>query len=86
MAAVCGAGGSRRAVARHPGAQGAAKEVGGAAGLSGIPITVRMRDQRAGAQQADGTVVLRRGLVTGFGASGNRFGDLLAVSGSESGF
>ncbi len=33
MAAVCGAGGSRRAVARHPGTQGAAEEVGGAAGL-----------------------------------------------------
>ena len=36
MTAVCGAGGSKRPVARHPGAHGAAEEVGGAAGLDGM--------------------------------------------------
>ncbi len=82
MAAVCGAGGSKRPVAGHPGAHEAAEEVWGAAGLGGIPIEVLVRDQGAVAPQGDGTVVLRRGLATGFGASGNRLGDLLAVSGS----
>ena len=85
IAAVCGAGGFWGPW-QVAGAHEAAEEVWGAAGLGGIRIEVLLRDQRAVGQQGDGTVVLRRGLVTGFGASANPFGDLLAVSGWGSGF
>jgi len=36
MAAVCGAGGSKRSLAVHRGVPGSAEEVGGAAGLDGM--------------------------------------------------
>ncbi len=52
-----------------------------ATGFGGTPIEVLVRDQQAVAQPGDGTVVLRRWLVTGFGASENWLGDVLAVWG-----
>ncbi len=53
-------------------------------GLDGALVELLPRDQKAVAQQGHGTVVLRRWLVTGVGASGNRLGDVVAVSGSGS--
>ena len=82
IAAVCGAGGFRAPGQGSGAAHEAAEGVWGAAGLDGIPIEVLVRDPRAVAPQGDGTVVLRRWLVTSVGASGNWLGDVVAVSGS----
>ncbi len=71
-------------MAIHRGAHGSAEEVVGPGGLDGTPIELLLRDQKVVAQQGQGTVVLRRWLLPGSGSSGNRLGDVLAVSGSGS--
>ena len=70
IAAVCGAGGFRAPGQGSGAAHEAAEGVWGAAGLDGIPIEVLVRDPRAVAPQGDGTVVLRRWLVTVLGRAG----------------
>ncbi len=70
MAAVCGAGGSERSVADHRGVHGPAEEVVAPVGLDGTPIELLLRDQKAVAQQGQGTVVLRRWLLPALARAG----------------
>ncbi len=70
MAAVCGAGDSKRSVAGHRGVHGSAEEVVAPAGLDRTPIELLVRDQKAVAQQGQGTVVLRRRLLPALARAG----------------
>ena len=57
-------------MAGHRGVHGSAEEVGGAAGLNGTPIELLLRDQKAVAQEGQGTVVLRRWLLRALARAG----------------
>ena len=83
MAAACGAGGSKRSVADHRGVHGSTEEVVAPADLDGTPIELLLRDQKpwpAGTRNGHSTTVV----AAGSGSTGNRLGDVLAVSGSGS--
>ena len=70
MAAVCGAGGSKRSVAGHRGVHGSTEEVVAPADSDGTPIELLLRDQKAVAGQGQGTVVLRRWLLRALARAG----------------
>jgi len=70
MAAVCGAGGSKRSVAGHRGVHGSTEEVVAPADSDGTPIELLLRDQKAVARQGQGTVVLRRWLLRALARAG----------------
>ena len=57
-------------MAGHRGVHGPAEEVVAPAGLDGTPIELLLRDQKAVAQQGQGTVVLRRWLLPALARAG----------------